>query len=361
MFRITSIITGNAPRSTAAASRSREPGTAGELATAHPVHEVRARASTVEARHVCRCFGAKVALDAVSFVARAGEIHALIGPNGAGKTTLLRIISGLLHPDSGAVSVSGLDPRKNPPALRRQVGLVPAGDRSLYLRISGLENLVFFGRLHGLRRKAALARAREVLRFVGLEDAAHVRAGVYSHGMQKRLLVARALLTDPAVLLIDEATHDLDPEAALRVRELVRDAADQGATVIWTTQRIDEIRAFADRVTLLDRGRVGFAGTVAGLMAHGFPRRYLIQVRNGHPGRPVLRGALAQAVAGSAAVENTAEGGDHYLLALNDDAVLGDVLAAVAAADIRLLTCREERSEVEEAFLALTSGSWGSS
>ena len=113
---------------------------------------------------------------------------------------------------------------------------------------------------------------------MGLEDSARVRVGVYSHGMQKRLAVARALLVDPAVLLVDEATHDLDPEAAENVRSLVRDLAGRGTAIIWTTQRVDEVRGFADSVTLLARGRTRFAGTVAQLMAHAFPRRYLLRL-----------------------------------------------------------------------------------
>src|SRR5439155_16951566 len=106
---------------------------------------------------------------------------------------------------------------------------------------SGLENLVFFGRLHGLRRRAALERAREVLEQVGLQDVATRVVYSYSHSMQKRLSVARSLLTDPEVLFVDEATHDLDPEGALRIRELVSDVAARGAAVVWATQRIEEI------------------------------------------------------------------------------------------------------------------------
>src|SRR3954467_6265794 len=125
----------------------------------------------VYAHDVSRAVGDKQALSGVSFHVAQGQIHALLGPSGAGKTTLLRIITGLLHADSGEVSTAGFDPAKNPKALRQRVGLGPPATRPFSVRVTGLENLVFFGRLYGLRRKAAVARALEVMEQVGLGDA----------------------------------------------------------------------------------------------------------------------------------------------------------------------------------------------
>ncbi len=305
----------------------------------------------IEARGVSRHFRRTIALQDVNLLAARGEIHALLGPNGAGKTTLLRILSGLIAPTSGVVRVLGLDVHTR--ALRHAVGLIPSGDRSFYLRISGLENLVFFGRLHGLGRKRAIARARDVLEAVGLEGAADERVGVYSHGMHKRLSVARALLAEPLVLLVDEATHDLDPEGARRIRELVASLAEAGSTVLWATQRIDEIRGFAETATLVHRGRVRFSGTVPELMAHATPHSYLLRLRNGAVGRDELQHVLDRALHGKAQI---ARGNDaeHYRLALADGVVLGDALASVTREGVQVLACREERSEIEEAFLALT-------
>ena len=311
--------------------------------------------SVVDARHVERRFGDVVALDDVSLSVGAGEIHALLGPNGAGKTTLMRIFTGLVFADSGEISVAGCDPARNTRTLRTRVGLVPSGDRSLYLRLSGLENLLFFARLQGLRRRAALARAIEALDQVDLTDAARVPVGVYSHGMQKRLSFARGLLTAPAVLLVDEATHDLDPEAAENIRGLARELSSQGTTIIWTTQRVDEIRGFADQVTLLARGRVRFAGTVPELMAHALPTRYLIQLRAADGRDSTVDSALRDALGDLGSIAATSDGGQgHFLLALRADALLGDALARIRDAGYDLLGCRDERSEVEEAFLTLT-------
>jgi ABC-2 type transport system ATP-binding protein len=312
---------------------------------------------TIEAREIEQRFGTKLVLDSVSFDVPPRAIHALLGPNGAGKTTLIRILSGLLVPLGGRVRILGA-PAGTSRSTRRLIGLVPSGDRSFYLRISGLENLGFFARLHGMRRREAFRRAREVLDDVGLADAADTRVGFYSHGMQKRLSVARALLADPPILLIDEATHDLDPDGARRVRDLVSDAAGRGAAVVWATQRLDEIRGFANRVTLLSEGRAAFVGTVPELMATAVPRRYLLRLQNGRPAGYALEASGRSALGSLGTLEVIGDSSsEHYVLALADGTVLGDALAALSRASIDVLTCREERSEIEQAFLTLAGES----
>jgi ABC-type multidrug transport system ATPase subunit len=313
-------------------------------------------ALAIELDGISRHFDDKVALDRVSLRVETGEIHALLGPNGAGKTTLLRVATGLMAPSAGVARVLGVDTRQARRAIRRVIGLVPASDRSFYLRLSGLENLACCARLHGFGRKDAVERARTLLEQVGLADAAGRRAGLYSHGMLKRLGIARALLADPKILLVDEATHDLDPRGARAVRELVGAAAESGAAVIWTTQRLDEIRGFADRVTLLNEGRAVFQGTVPGLVEHAAPRRYLVRLRNGVAAGPQLEADARVALAGLAALAPAAEtDSEQYLVTLADAAVLGDAVTALSGARIQVLSCTHERSEIEEAFLSLTS------
>jgi ABC-type multidrug transport system ATPase subunit len=314
-------------------------------------------AHPIEVHALSRRFGTTTALDGVSLRVPQGAIHGLLGPNGAGKTTLLRCLVGLTRPDSGSARVLDLDPARNPRDLRRRVAVIPSGDRSFYLRISGLENLVFFARLNGLRRREAFRRAHELMETFQLLDAQHVRVGVYSHGMQKRLAVARALLTDPDVVLVDEATHDLDPDGARRVREAIADVARAGAAVIWTTQRVEEVRGFVSQLSLLDKGRVRFAGTVPELMAHSSASRYLLRVRYGSgDGRTVLRPEVEQSLADIGTLDvATAGEGDTCILSLLPGSVLGDAIAALAAADVQVLACHQERSEIEDAFLRLTA------
>jgi ABC-2 type transport system ATP-binding protein len=303
-----------------------------------------------------RTFGLNPALASVSLMVGRGEIHALLGPNGAGKSTLLRILCGLVEPTAGTGQILGRPPR----ALRRRdvrklIGLVPSGDRSFYQRLSGLENLVFFGRMHGLGRQEALKRAESGLASVGLTDAGTRPVGTYSHGMQKRLSVARALLTDPALLLVDEATHDLDPEGARRVQELVAQAAAAGAAVVWATQRLDEIRSFANAVTLLDGGEVRFAGTVPQLMALCEPRRYILRLRAVSPSEDSLLERAGAVLDGAGTItRKDALDSDHYLLQLHEGSVLGDALTALIGGGVEVRGCSEERSEIETSFLLLT-------
>jgi ABC-2 type transport system ATP-binding protein len=311
--------------------------------------------TAVSGRNLTRRFGRKIALDNVQFEVGAGELHALLGPNGAGKTTLIRILLGLLDPSEGSVELLGREVRRHLTEVRHLVGFVPSGDRSFYLRISGLENLVFFARLHGMTRREALERAGEVLEHVGLADSAEVRVGEYSHGMQKRLSIARALLAHPRVLLVDEATHDLDPEGAERVRKLVRVACAQGAAVVWATQRLEEIRGLADRVTLLHRGRVEFAGGVHELSALARPRDHVIRLTNGRRSSVAVRAAANAALRGRGKVAPVGDSDpEHYVLSLDENVVLGDALAVLAGAELQVLSCRERRSEIEDAFRVLT-------
>ena len=301
----------------------------------------------VEVDDATRRFGDVCALDGVSLEVRPGEVHALLGPNGAGKTTLLRLLTGLAMPSDGYVAVLGRNAAAGRGEFQSQVGFVPSGDRTFYERLSGEENLVFFARMHGLRKRAACARARELLEQVDLAAASGRPVSTYSHGMQKRLSVARALLTSPPVLLVDEATHDLDPQQSERVRALVRTLAADGSAVLWATQRIEEIRGFADDVTLLVEGRVRFAGPVSGLLAKAEARRFVLRVAGAAPL------ARLQGVLGPSARLTQLPDRGHLLADLRPGTVLGDVVSALGAAGARVEDCRRERSEAEDAFLVL--------
>ena len=310
----------------------------------------------LDVSRVSRSFGPKLVLDQVDLAVPAGEIHAVLGTNGAGKTTLLRIIAGTADPSSGSVTVAGSSSRPGQDReQRRRIGLVPAQSNSFYLRLSGLENLLFFGRLEGLDKRTATEAAWEQLSAVGLGEAGNQRSGLYSTGMLRRLTIARALLTEPLVLLVDEATMALDPEGARSVRDLFVDIAKRGTAIVWTTQRIDEIRAFADRVTLIHEGKVRFSGSVPELVTLSQPRHYVVQLTNGssdaqeiiaNGGRSLDRlGELSIARGG---------GAGHFLLSLEPDAMLGNALDALMKSGCSVLSCREDRSGIEEAFLSLT-------
>lgn len=195
------------------------------------------------------------ALRDVSFEAAPGEVVGLLGANGAGKTTLIKIIATLLLPTSGTVRIGGHDVVSRPAAARARLSVVFGGDRGLYDRLSALDNLRFFGSLHGIGGDLA-ARAREALAQVGLADRAHDRVERFSRGMRQRLHLAGGLLVRSPLLLLDEPTIGLDTVEAERIRETVRMLAGDGTTVVLTSHYSRDIETLASRIVLLQRGVV---------------------------------------------------------------------------------------------------------
>jgi ABC-2 type transport system ATP-binding protein len=198
------------------------------------------------------------ALDDVTFTVAPGEVVGLMGPNGAGKSTLARILGGLLMPSSGRATIAGHDAAAAAPALRRSVSFVVGDERSFHFGVSGRENLLYFAALHGLPSSEGRRRAGELLERVGLTAAADRRYREYSRGMRQRLAIARGLLGDPQVLLLDEPTLGLDPIGARDLRAFLRDDMIRaaGRTAVLCTNDPAEARAMSDRVLFLEKGRL---------------------------------------------------------------------------------------------------------
>ena len=206
----------------------------------------------------------RIVLDGIDLAVRGGEIFGLLGPNGAGKTTLTKILAGLLLPTSGAAYISGLDVSRHSLEVRRRIGLVYGDERSFFWRLSVYENLRFYAALFGLNGEAAKRRIAELLEFVDLGHAADVRMDRISSGMKQRVSIARGLLNDPPVLLLDEPTRMLDPVGTREIRRLIRHrlTADGRRTVLLATNLMAEAEELCDRVVLLKEGRIHMAGTV---------------------------------------------------------------------------------------------------
>jgi len=202
-------------------------------------------------------FGSHQALAGVDFDVPQGEIVTLLGHNGAGKSTLTRILATTVLPDGGSARVCGFDVVADPMAVRFRLGVTLSDERSWYWRITGRHNLEFFAALYGYHGAKAASRTTELLEVVGLSDAADRRFDGYSSGMKARLSVARALLPDPPVLLLDEPTRSMDPIASAEFRELVEDLVRRrGKTVLLTTHNLHEAAALADHVVVLRNGCV---------------------------------------------------------------------------------------------------------
>lgn len=198
------------------------------------------------------------ALRDVSFEVDTGEIFGLIGRNGAGKTTLTKIVATLVQPTTGSVSVHGHDSVSNDEHIRRQIGLATAEERSFYWRLTSEQNLMFFARLHGLADRVAKERIKGLFAKLELEEVARRRFGELSTGNKQRLAVARAMLANPPVLLLDEPTRSLDPLAAARMRELIRSLAEQDppVTILLTSHNLAEVETLCARVAIISRGRI---------------------------------------------------------------------------------------------------------
>ncbi|MEO8434489.1 MAG: ABC transporter ATP-binding protein [Pyrinomonadaceae bacterium] len=198
------------------------------------------------------------ALRDVSFKVHEGEIFGLIGPNGAGKTTLTKIVATLVQPTEGSVTVKGYDSVNEDEQVRRHVGLATAEERSFYWRLTAEENLLFFARLYGLDEAAALARIKELLSRLEIQELARRRFGELSTGNKQRLALARAMLASPPVLLLDEPTRSLDPLAAARMRTLIRSLADNDmrVTVLLTSHNLAEVEQLCDRVAVISKGSI---------------------------------------------------------------------------------------------------------
>jgi len=198
------------------------------------------------------------ALRDVSFEVETGEVFGLIGRNGAGKTTLTKIVATLVQPTTGSVSVHGHDSVSDDEHVRRQIGLATAEERSFYWRLTSEQNLMFFARLHGLSDRVAKQRIKDVFAKLELDEVARRRFGELSTGNKQRLAVARALLANPPVLLLDEPTRSLDPLAAARLRELIQSLAQQDppVTILLTSHNLTEVETLCARVAIISRGRI---------------------------------------------------------------------------------------------------------
>jgi oleandomycin transport system ATP-binding protein len=248
-------------------------------------------ATVIEAEGLTKRFGATQALAGVDITAGGGQVLALLGPNGAGKTTIVRILSTLLQPDGGQARICGYDVVSEATEVRQLLALT-GQYASVDDELTGTENLIMICRLLGFSRAAARGRAREMLERFELTDAAGRAVKTYSGGMRRRLDLAASLLGDPEVLFLDEPTTGLDPRGRIQMWDTIRAVLVGGATVLLTTQYLDEADELADQIAVIDHGLVVASGTPAELKARTGGQTLV--VRAADPGRaPEVAGAVA--------------------------------------------------------------------
>jgi ABC-type multidrug transport system ATPase subunit len=214
----------------------------------------------------------KVAVDRLTFSVAQGQIYGLLGPNGAGKTTTLRMLSGLMAPTSGTARLAGFDVATQPREVKRILGFLTA-NTGLYQRLTPRELLVYFSQLHGLDGQAAAARADALVEWLRMESFAEHRCGALSTGQKQRVNIARALVADPPILILDEPTLGLDVLSNRVILDFIRRERDAGKTIILSTHYLDEAESMCDRIGLLHNGRLVAEGDLDALRAQTGERR----------------------------------------------------------------------------------------
>jgi ABC-2 type transport system ATP-binding protein len=301
----------------------------------------------IEAAHLRKSYGARLALDDVTFSVNAGEVVGLLGPNGAGKTTALSILATLLAPDAGEVRIAGFDSRVAPDSLRRKLGFVPQSI-ALYPPLSAFQNLKIFARVHGLTRRLAEARSVETLEAVGLRDRADDPVWTLSGGMKRRLNLACGLVHRPEALLLDEPTVGVDPQSRERVFMTIRAAADSGVAVLYSTHYMEEVERMCDRAFLIDRGKLIAQGTVAQLIELG-GRHPRMEITFEKPPRPGWYDGLPGVKDLAPAID-----GNKVALELTNLRQVSELLERAHNAGGQRLEFMVHSPNLSDAFIALT-------
>jgi lipooligosaccharide transport system ATP-binding protein len=301
-----------------------------------------AEASLIHARGLVKRFGTLTAVDGVDFDVHKGEAFGFLGPNGAGKSSTMRMIGCVSPISGGTLSILGLDPGRDGPRIRARLGVVPQQD-TLDTELTVRENIVIYGRYFGLSRRELRERADQLLEFVQLLERANDRVEPLSGGMKRRLTIARALVNEPELLLLDEPTTGLDPQARHALWDRLFRLKRQGVTLVLTTHYMDEAEQLCDRLVIMDRGRIAEEGSPAELIRR-LSTREVVELRFAGEA-PRLDAAMFD---GRVA---RVEGLPDRVLLYTDD---GDALVPVAHELVHPQSVLVRRSTLEDVFLRLT-------
>jgi ABC-2 type transport system ATP-binding protein len=326
--------------------------------------------NAIEASHLRRLYRKRrrpfgrpdtiVAVEDVSFVVRRGMSFGMLGPNGAGKTTTIKILSTLLLPTSGSAWVGGCDVVRDDRAVRRLLGVVLGGDRGLYAKLSARDNLIYFGHLYGRPGPSIRMAVGEKLKLVGLEDRADERVEGYSRGMKQRLHLAKALLHDPLILILDEPTIGLDPAAAVELRSAIAGLAPKH-TVLLTTHDMAEAEALCEEIAIVDKGLIVAQGSPDQLKARvATTRRIVVTVArlNGHARE--IESNLRSIGSVTSVRRSMSENGEAERTLMCDETThaLDHTLAIMRAEQGEVRAVRVFEPSLEDAFLAIAGRSF---
>jgi len=301
----------------------------------------------IEVRDLQKSYGDLVAVDRVSFSAGAGSVFGLLGPNGAGKSTTISILSGLLKPTAGSVSVGGYDISSDAVKAKASLGIVPQ-ELAIYEDLSARDNLAYWGAAYGLKGDGLKQRVEHVLNRIGLADRADELPKQYSGGMKRRLNFGCGLVHEPKVLLLDEPTVGVDPQSRERLFDLVREEKAKGTCVLYTTHYMEEAEKLCDKLAIIDHGKIIAAGTLDDLRAE-FGGNDLIQLSGSFDQDKVEQAVIAL----DADVLSISD--EVVMIAIRDGArKLPSVLAGISATGAEIHDTRLSEPNLESLFLKLT-------
>ncbi|GLW32351.1 ATP-binding cassette domain-containing protein [Actinoplanes regularis] len=303
--------------------------------------------NAIYAEGLVKRYGDTTALAGVDLAVRPGTVLGLLGPNGAGKTTAVRVLATLIRPDAGHATVGGFDVVRQAHEVRKLIGLT-GQYASVDEQLTGAENLIMIGRLLGLSRAAAKARARELLTRFDLLDAADRAAGKYSGGMRRRLDLAASLVGDPRLLYLDEPTTGLDPRSRNEVWDIVRSLVADGVSVLLTTQYLDEADQLADEIVVIDHGRVIATGTPEQLKARTGAQTVTVRAQHLEDLEKLVA-EVRQVAAGAVDVR-----GDTVVAPVTDPGALTALVRRLDEAGLTVAEMALRSPSLDEVFLGLT-------
>jgi lipooligosaccharide transport system ATP-binding protein len=303
-------------------------------------------AAVITAENLVKKYKDFAAVDDISFEVQPGEAFGLLGPNGAGKSTTMRMVGAVSTRTSGTLSVLGLDPDRYGPEIRAQLGVVPQSD-NLDMELRARENLIVYGRYFGLPSRQVAARADELMAFAQLEDKVKAKVDDLSGGMKRRLTIARALINDPRLLLLDEPTTGLDPQARHILWDRLFRLKEQGTTLLLTTHYMDEAEQLCDRLVVIDKGAIMAEGSPASLIRR-YSSREVLEVRFGSDRN-------AEASARMNGIGDRVEVLPDRILIYSDDGE--GALGRITDLGLHPITSLVRRSSLEDVFLRLTGRS----
>ena len=287
------------------------------------------------------------AVRGISFKVKKGELFGLLGPNGAGKTTTIKILTTLLEPTEGNAKILGYDLRKDAREIRKRINLVAEGERTLYWRLSGYENLKYFARIYYVSKREEKERIEKLLRFVGLWERRNDLVMNYSRGMKQRLAIAKALINDPEVLFLDEPTLGLDVQSSIFVREFVRKLVnEERKTVLLTTHYMAEAEQLCDRIAIIDHGKIIALDTPDGL-------KKLVKAEDAVEIR--LKGKIPNEIPwGLAIIERDIESDTAVLRGTVDEEDLPKLVEWLVKKGAKIISVEQKEPTLEDVFIKLT-------